>query len=131
MEDDRDRLVVILAGYTDEMKKFIDSNPGLQSRFSRYIKFPDYNAEELAKICLLSAKKSEYVCDKDVEASIVDIMEGAVKTKDRNFGNGRFVRNLFEKAIQRQAVRLSSVSPITTKMLTELTLHDLGFEYEK
>jgi SpoVK/Ycf46/Vps4 family AAA+-type ATPase len=131
MEDDRDRLVVILAGYTDEMKKFIDSNPGLQSRFSRYIKFPDYNAEELAKIFLLSAKKSEYVCDKDVEASIVDIMEGAVKTKDRNFGNGRFVRNLFEKAIQRQAVRLSSVSPITTKMLTELTLHDLGFEYEK
>ena len=130
MEDDRDRLVVILAGYTDEMKKFIDSNPGLQSRFSRYIKFPDYNAEELAKIFLLSAKKSEYVCDKDVEASIVDIMEGAVKTKDRNFGNGRFVRNLFEKAIQRQAVRLSSVSPITTKMLTELTLHDLGFEYE-
>ena len=65
-----------------------------------------------------------------MEASIVDIMEGAVKTKDRNFGNGRFVRNLFEKAIQRQAVRLSSVSPITTKMLTELTLHDLGFEYE-
>ena len=130
MEDDRDRLVVILAGYTDEMKRFIDSNPGLQSRFSRYIKFPDYSAEELAKIFLLSAKKSEYVCDKDVEASIVDIMERAVATRDRNFGNGRFVRNLFEKAIQRQAVRLSSVSPVTTKMLTELTLHDLGFEYE-
>jgi type VII secretion ATPase EccA len=130
MEDDRDRLVVILAGYTDEMKKFIDSNPGLQSRFSRYIRFPDYSAEELAKIFLLSAKKSEYVCDKDVEASIVDIMESAVKVKDKNFGNGRFVRNLFEKAIQRQAVRLSSVSPVTTEMLTELTLHDLGFKYE-
>jgi hypothetical protein len=57
-------------------------------------------------------------------------MERAVQSKDENFGNGRYVRNLFEKAIQRQAVRLSSVAPITTEMLTELTLHDLGFEYE-
>ena len=130
MEDDRKRLVVILAGYTDEMKKFIDSNPGLQSRFSRYINFPDYSAEELARIFMLLAEKSEYHCNDDVKASIVDIMQNAVNNKDGNFGNGRFVRNLFEKAIQRQAVRLSSVAPITTEMLTELTLHDLGFEYE-
>ena len=130
MEDDRKRLVVILAGYTDEMKKFIDSNPGLQSRFSRYINFPDYSAEELARIFMLLAEKSEYHCNDDVKASIVDIMQNAVNSKDKSFGNGRFVRNLFEKAIQRQAVRLSSVAPITTKMLTELTLHDLGFEYE-
>jgi hypothetical protein len=57
-------------------------------------------------------------------------MGRAVITKDKNFCNGRFVRNLFEKAIQRQAVRLSSVSPITTEMLTQLTLHDLGYAYE-
>lgn len=130
MEDDRNRLVVILAGYNEEMKAFIDSNPGLQSRFSRYINFPDYSADELAKIFLLRAKNSQYVCDADVCASIVDIMGRAVVTKDKNFGNGRFVRNLFEKAIQRQAVRLSSVSPITTEMLTQLTLHDLGYAYE-
>ena len=130
MEDDRNRLVVILAGYNEEMKAFIDSNPGLQSRFSRYINFPDYSADELAKIFLLRAKNSQYVCDADVCASIVDIMGRAVITKDKNFGNGRFVRNLFEKAIQRQAVRLSSVSPITTEMLTQLTLHDLGYAYE-
>ena len=130
MEDDRDRLIVILAGYTEEMEAFIDSNPGLHSRFNRYIHFPDYSAEELAGIFLLSAKKSEYVCDDDVKASLVDIMEHAVASKDENFGNGRFVRNLFEKAIQRQAVRLSSVSPVTTEMLSELTLHDLGFSYD-
>ncbi len=130
MEDDRDRLVVILAGYTDEMKRFIDSNPGLQSRFNRYIQFPDYTAEELAKIFLLTAEKSQYVCNDDVKASLVDIMEAAVRTKDRNFGNGRFVRNLFERSIQRQAVRLSTVGSISNKMLAELTLHDLGYSYE-
>ena len=130
MEDDRDRLVVILAGYTDEMKCFIDSNPGLQSRFNRYIEFPDYSAEELAKIFLMYAEKNQYTCNKDVQASIINVMEVAVQNKDRNFGNARYVRNLFEKAIQRQAVRLSTVVPITTEMLTELTLHDLGFAYE-
>ena len=130
MEDDRDRLVVILAGYTDEMKEFIDSNPGLQSRFNRYIGFPDYDAEELSKIFLMYTEKNQYTCDQDVRASIVDVMKVAVQNKDRNFGNARYVRNLFEKAIQRQAVRLSSVAPITTEMLAELTLHDLGFAYE-
>lgn len=130
MEDDRDRLVVILAGYTDEMKKFIDSNPGLQSRFNRYINFPDYSADELAKIFLSIAEKSQYTCDADVRASLRDIMQATVDAKDRCFGNGRYVRNLFEKAIQRQAVRLSTVAPLTAEMLAELTLHDLGFEYE-
>ena len=130
MEDDRGRLVVVLAGYTDEMKKFINSNPGLQSRFNRYIDFPDYTATELAEIFMMNAKTNQYTCDKDVQASIVNVMEMAVQNKDTNFGNARYVRNLFEKAIQRQAVRLSTVAPITTEMLSELTLHDLGFAYE-
>ena len=130
MEDDRGRLIVILAGYTNEMKAFIDSNPGLQSRFSRHVEFPDYSADELAQIFLRSVEKNQYVCNQDVRNSISTIMELAVAKKDRNFGNARYVRNLFENAIQRQAVRLSTVAPLTTQMLTELTLHDLGFEYE-
>ncbi len=130
MEDDRDRLVVVLAGYNEEMKGFIDSNPGLQSRFNRYIDFPDYSAEELSRIFLLQAEKSQYTCDQDVRNSIVQIMERAVGQRDRNFGNGRYVRNLFERAIQRQAVRLSRIAPLTAEMLSELTLHDLGFAYE-
>jgi len=125
MEDDRDRLVVVLAGYTDEMKSFLDSNPGLRSRFSKYIDFPDYSADELAQIFLRIAKKSEYVCGEDVLASLLEVMELAIRKKDKSFGNARFVRNLFESAIQRQAVRLSAVAPLTTQMLSELTLQDL------
>lgn len=130
MEDDRDRLVVILAGYTEEMKAFVDSNPGLRSRFSRYIFFPDYSPEELSKIFLAMAAKSQYVCNDDVVASINGIMESAVSAEDKNFGNARYVRNLFESAIERQAVRLSTVAPLTTEMLTELTLYDIGAESE-
>lgn len=126
MEDDRDRLVVILAGYSDEMKAFIDSNPGLQSRFNRYIRFPDYSAEELAKIFLRRAEKSQYKCNGDVRRSLEWIMERAVASKGGNFGNGRYARNLFEKAIERQAVRLSTVAPLTKEMLSMLTLEDLG-----
>ena len=125
MEDDRKRLVVILAGYTDEMKQFIDSNPGLQSRFNRYIEFPDYSAEELTKIFLKKAEACQYTCDESVQSAIVDIMRHAVATKDRNFGNARFVRNLFEKAIQRQANRLAAIPKLTSKMLTELTVEDI------
>ena len=130
MEDDRKRLVVILAGYTAEMKTFIDSNPGLQSRFNRYIEFPDYNADELAKIFLLRMEECQYSCNAAVRASLRDIMQRAVEMKDKNFGNGRFVRNLFERAIQRQASRLSAVSPLTQEMLSELTLDDIGRDYE-
>ena len=130
MEDDRDRFAVILAGYTEEMKDFIESNPGLRSRFNRYIFFPDYSADELASIFLAMAEKSQYSCDADVRASIRDIMKHVVSMKDRNFGNARYVRNLFESAIERQAVRLSAVAPLTTEMLAELTLHDLGFKYD-
>ncbi len=130
MEDDRDRLVVILAGYTTDMKRFVDSNPGLQSRFNRYVDFPDYTAEELAQIFLALAQKSQYHCDEEARSAIVQIMERAVSAKDQSFGNARYVRNLFENAIQRQAVRLSSVAPLTPEILSELTLHDLGFAYE-
>lgn len=130
MEDDRDRLIVILAGYTTDMEDFINSNPGLRSRFNRYIEFPDYTAEELSDIFLSMAEKSQYSCNADIRSSLRDIMAKAAENGDRNFGNARYVRNLFENAIQRQAVRLSSVAPLTKEMLEELTLHDLVFKYD-
>ena len=130
MEDDRNRLVVILAGYTGEMQRFIASNPGLRSRFNRYIDFPDYSAGELSEIFLSLAAGSEYRCDGDVRASLKDIMAMASAGKDRTFGNARYVRNLFESAIERQAARLASVAPLTIDMLQELTLRDLGFKKE-
>ncbi len=125
MEDDRNRLIVILAGYGSEMKAFIDSNPGLQSRFNRYIHFPDYSANELEQIFLLNAKKNQYTLDDDALVKLDEMMSSAVEHKDKNFGNARFVRNLFENSIQNQAMRLSSETNITEEVLSKLKAEDL------
>ncbi len=126
MEDDRDKLVVIIAGYTNEMKRFIDSNPGLQSRFNRYISFPDYTSGELSDIFKMYVKKNQYTLAPDAERYLKHRLDSVVRHKDRNFGNARYVRNVFEKSIQRQANRLSNQKDLTTKQLTELTKSDLS-----
>ena len=109
MDDNRDRLVVIVAGYTDEMHKFIDMNPGLKSRFTHYIEFPDYSAEELVRIFLSMCEKEKYVCDDEVRAVLRNRMAETVKSRDRTFGNARFVRNVYEDAQRRIARRLAGV----------------------
>ena len=125
MEDDRDRLVVIVAGYTYEMKRFIDSNPGLQSRFNRYINFPDYSSGELCEIFNMYVKKNQYSLTSDAERYLKTRLDSAVRHKDRNFGNARYARNIFEKSIQRQANRLSKEKNPTAKQLSELTASDI------
>lgn len=125
MEDDRNRIVVILAGYSTEMKEFIDSNPGLQSRFNRYIHFPDYNANELRQIFLLKARKNQYTLNEEALTVLDDVLAKAVEHKDKNFGNARFVRNIFEKSIQNQAMRLSSEPNITEDVLSMLKAEDI------
>lgn len=125
MEDDRDRLVVILAGYDNEMKLFIDSNPGLQSRFNRYIHFCDYNAEELMAIFKLNLKKFDYELTNDAEQKISHLFSYAVSHKDQNFGNGRYARNVLEKTLENQATRLASVSEITEQMLRTIEENDI------
>ena len=125
MEDDRDRLVVILAGYTNEMRKFIDSNPGLQSRFNRYIEFADYTADELYQIFLFNAKKYEYKLSSEADTVLREAMEAAVANKDKNFGNGRFVRNVFEKVIECQANRLSVLGGVNADILSTLEPEDI------
>lgn len=125
MEDDRNRLVVILAGYTDDMKRFIDSNPGLQSRFNRYIEFPDYSADELYQIFLSSANKYEYKLTDEADAILKKALEDVVAGKDKNFGNGRFVRNLFEKVVENQANRLSSISQVSSEILVTIEAEDI------
>ncbi|MBR4238831.1 MAG: AAA family ATPase [Prevotella sp.] len=125
MEDDRDRLVVIVAGYTNEMKKFIESNPGLQSRFSRYINFPDYTAEELYQIFRMYLRKNEYTITQEAAKNLREQLEIVVDNKTRNFGNARYVRNLFEKAIQCQANRLNKSKNLSADELAELTLADI------
>lgn len=125
MEDDRNRLVVVLAGYGDEMKTFIDSNPGLQSRFTRYIHFDDYNAEELLSIFTSNIEQSDYVLDDTAKDKVTTVFENAVAHKDKNFGNGRFVRNVFEKTLQNQASRIAKMDAITKEVLTQITADDV------
>lgn len=125
MEDDRDRLIVILAGYDNEMKLFIDSNPGLQSRFNRYIHFSDYNAEELMAIFKLNLKKFDYELTNDAEQKISHLFSYAVSHKDQNFGNGRYARNVLEKTLENQATRLATVSEITEQMLRTIEEHNI------
>ena len=125
MEDDRDKLVVIIAGYTKEMKRFIDSNPGLQSRFNRYINFPDYTGKELYEIFCMYAKKNQYKLTPEAAKYIRGFLDYSVAHKDRNFGNARYARNVFEKSIQSQANRLSKVKNPTAEQLTTLTEADV------
>ena len=125
MEDDRDKLVVIVAGYQNEMKRFIDSNPGLQSRFSRYIDFPDYTASELFDIFMMYAKKSQYMLTPEAEKFLKQRLKQAVVNKDRNFANGRYMRNVFEKSVQNQANRLSGQTNLSLEQLSTLLPDDL------
>lgn len=125
MEDDRDRLVVILAGYGDEMQELIDSNPGLQSRFRRYIHFPDYEPQELHDIFMLSAAKYDYVLTPDAEVRLRTTLERAIDHKDKNFGNGRFARNLLEQTMENQATRLAAVADIDDTALRTIEAVDI------
>jgi len=129
MEDDRDKLVVIIAGYTDEMQRFINSNPGLQSRFNRYINFPDYTADELVQIFQLHVRKNQYTMDTEATEHLKKRMEYAVAHKDRNFGNGRYARNVFEKSIQNQANRASKMKNPTSDDLSLITKDDIEKEF--
>ena len=125
MEDNRDRLIVILAGYTKNMKDFIDSNPGLQSRFNRYIEFPDYSADELLQIFEANMKKFDYHFGEGAKEALLQYFENEIAHKDANFGNGRLVRNVFEKTLERQANRLAREVNLTTDRLSQIEPEDL------
>lgn len=126
MEDDRKRLVVIVAGYTNEIREFVQSNPGLSSRFNRYIEFPDYTLDELKEIFNLSLKKYRYQLDKAARTALDEVIASAMESADKNhFGNGRFVRNLFEKVVERQANRLASSEDLSKENLCLLTREDV------
>jgi type VII secretion ATPase EccA len=104
MEDHRDRLVVIVAGYPDLMHRFLDSNPGLRSRFSREIEFADYTDVELVEILRTHASDADYLVADDADPVLLDIFRTARSTP--GFGNARYARTLFEQAVNRQALRL-------------------------
>ena len=125
MEDHRHDLVVIVAGYRDRMEEFIESNPGLRSRFTRFIDFPDYTPDELTTIFIRQAEADGYLLTEGVVDSVRKELTEAYETRTSNFGNGRLVRNLFEKSLTAQANRLAHATPSREELCT-ITEADLA-----
>ena len=121
MEDHRDDLIVIVAGYDEPMDKFINSNPGLQSRFNKYMYFPDYNGEQLMAMFRSNCEKNGYTLSPEAEEFAVAFFNEMYENRDDNFGNGRDVRNRFEDMISRQANRVAQLdSPDKETLMTVL-----------
>ena len=125
MEDHRDDLIVIVAGYTEPMRHFIDSNPGLKSRFNKYIEFPDYTVDELEQIFYLNCKKYDYVVEYRAKEKIREMIAQRRMEKILNFANGREIRNMFEMIITNQASRVARMENPKPGDLKKITVADL------
>ncbi len=125
IEDDRDKLVVIFAGYANEMETFLDTNPGFQSRINRFLNFQDFNANELETIFIAKCDKLDYMLTSEALEKLQVQLEEAIKHKDKSFGNGRFVRNLFEQTLERHANRIAADGNLTKETLTTITAEDI------
>ena len=126
MENNRDDFVVIVAGYPNEMEAFISSNPGLASRFTQYIHFEDYSVDELMQILVGMAEKSGHRLDQDAVVHATNIIEKGKKNGERDFGNGRYVRNLYEAAIRKLAGRMSANHTASFEKMTTLIASDFS-----
>jgi len=125
MEDKRDSLVVIVAGYPEEMTRFLESNPGLKSRFKRFFTFDDYSPAELLLIFERVSGARGFKLSNVARDRLLNLLTVAYETRDSRFGNGRLVRNIFEHAIERQASRLARTREITDELLTFIEADDL------
>ena len=125
MEDNRDNFVVIVAGYTKPMEKFINSNPGLKSRFNKYIEFPDYTLDELEAIFYLSCNKYDYHPDEDAKKQIRELLKMRMITRKENFANAREARNLFEEIVTNQARRVAAMKNPSHEDITTILVEDL------
>lgn len=124
MEDHRDDLAVVVAGYPNEMQRLIETNPGLESRFARTLDFPDYTSDELVAIFGLIAGKQQYHLSPEARARLVEVIDA--EPRGRGFGNARFVRNVFEQGVSMHAVRLADVEQPTRDELTILDAADIA-----
>lgn len=127
MEDNRSRLAVIVAGYTEPMQSFINSNPGLSSRFTRTINFEDYNSTELFEIFKSLCKKNEYKLSDAAEDKVIDVFKIAYNGRSDTFGNGRLVRKYFEKTLEKHAARYAAGE---TSSLQVLSIEDMPDEID-
>ena len=125
MEDHRDDLIVIVAGYTEPMERFINSNPGLKSRFNKYIEFPDYSIDELMAIFDLNCKKYDYTIEESARSHVREKLSLLKLSSPENFANARAVRNLFEEIITNQAGRIAAMENPTLDDMKMITNEDL------
>ncbi|MEG6586063.1 AAA family ATPase [Dendrosporobacter sp. 1207_IL3150] len=125
MEDHKNDLILILAGYQKEMESFLQTNPGLRSRFPIHIDFPDYNQNELIQIAEQMCAKRQYTMSDEALNSLMLVITKQKGLRDEAFGNARTIRNIIEKAIRQQAVRLIAKSNTTRQDLISLEPGDL------
>lgn len=131
MEDHRDKFIVIVAGYTELMKAFVESNPGLKSRFNKFFEFPDYTVDELQAIFKMQCKKYQYKLTEEAEEAVNKEIIRLEAEKGENFANAREVRNLFEKIITNQASRVADLENVDEDVLTTITIDDLKDDEEE
>lgn len=131
MEDKRNNLVVIVAGYDEPMEKFISSNPGLRSRFKNFIHFNDYTGEEMYRIFSGMCHKTEYILDSEAGKALQEYFNQLYIGRNKNFGNGRDVRNLFEEVITRQSKRVAKLQNPSDKDISTILIQDLSLKYNK
>jgi len=131
MEDHRDEFIVIVAGYTQLMKDFVESNPGLKSRFNKFFEFPDYTVDELQAIFELQCKKYQYKLTEEADKAVREEIIRLEESKGENFANAREVRNLFEKIIANQAARVSALEDVDEETLSTITMEDLTDKFEE
>jgi SpoVK/Ycf46/Vps4 family AAA+-type ATPase len=125
MEDYKDDLVVIVAGYDDLMEDFVNSNPGLRSRFTKHFHFRDYNAVELVQIFDILCKKRDYTYSEDAATALLAYFQDIIDHKDENFANGRLVRNIFEEIIAKQAIRVGNGQNLSRAALMMIAEEDV------
>ncbi len=131
MEDHRDDFVVIVAGYASLMPRFIDSNPGLKSRFNKYLDFADYDGDQLYEIFMGRVNRNDYKLNEAADSAIREHLKELYEDRDDNFGNGRDVRNIFEKIVANQANRVAHLEDPTDEdilTITEMDLENLELE---
>lgn len=125
MEDHRHDLVVVVAGYTTKMDEFLSSNPGLRSRFNKFIHFEDYTAEQLAQIFKSFCKKADFKLTSPAEEKLASVFSFLTAFRDESFGNARAARNLFEATISKQANRIVSLPEINEEVLSTIEASDI------
>ena len=125
MEDHRHELVVVVAGYTTKMDDFLSSNPGLRSRFNKFVHFEDYTAEQLKQIFISFGKKADYKLSLAAEERLMEVFKALCAHRDESFGNARLARNMFEATISRQANRIVSLPEINEEVLSTFEAEDI------